>query len=597
MKLQRLLIPTLLIFCAAVGWWQWGPEPKVEDAAATTDSGETGSVLFEGLDKAKQKEIWDAEHFTFEIETHVGRKLVSQLQERSHEALAGFYLADFSGAVPQRSSAVTVKKSSLIETSYTTDETDRSLVDAEGFSNYLIEGIQAIPKDGKGRFRVLKIARAKDDDSDNAWQLSVLLTLGGTTPAGEPVAYVSHGSMRCRFSDDEDIVAGRIIESWHVDSESLRSSQQALMEEATAQVGLDKISIADNWKIGRDAVRQYRFQTAVEDFNSDGFPDIAIATADQQAFLLQRDPDTGQYEDVAESLGLSKSISSENRAYMACWIDYNNDGHIDLILGESLFENVDGKSFKRVANNGALKFAFNPMGCVVADYDADGLPDLYVLYQRDRNPSSVGNDKPPAWVGDDESGAYNQLWRNRGDGTFEEKSRTANATSGRRHSFAATWLHANDDHYPDLYVANDFARNSLLINQGDGSFKDVADASGVGDFATSMGVASGDIDGDGAPEIYVANMYSKMGRRIIAQVSADDYPDGIYEQLVGSCAGNRLYSTKGDVQAFQELSEQLGVNAVGWAYAPAFADFDSDGMLDLYATTGFLSFNRHKPDG
>ena len=112
-----------------------------------------------------------------------------------------------------------------------------------------------------------------------------------------------------------------------------------------------------------------------------------------------------------------------------------------------------------------------------------------------------------------------------------------------------------------------------------------------------MGVASGDINGDGVPEIYVANMYSKMGRRIIAQVSAQDYPAGIYEQLVGSCAGNRLYSTKGDVREYQELSEQLGVNAVGWAYAPAFADFDGDGSLDVYATTGFLSFDRQKPDG
>ncbi len=136
-----------------------------------------------------------------------------------------------------------------------------------------------------------------------------------------------------------------------------------------------------------------------------------------------------------------------------------------------------------------------------------------------------------------------------------------------------------------------------MINQGDGSFEDVADDSGVGDFATSMGVASGDINGDGVPEIYVANMYSKMGRRIISQVSAPDYPAGIYEQLVGSCAGNRMYSTQGDVRQFQELSEQLGVNAVGWAYAPAVADFDGDGLLDLYATTGFLSFNRHKPDG
>ena len=112
-----------------------------------------------------------------------------------------------------------------------------------------------------------------------------------------------------------------------------------------------------------------------------------------------------------------------------------------------------------------------------------------------------------------------------------------------------------------------------------------------------MGVATGDIDGDGKPEIYVANMYSKMGRRIMAHVSPDDYSEGVHRKILGSCAGNRLYSNSDERGSYHELSEQLGVNAVGWAYAPAFIDFDGDGLLDLYATTGFLSFDRRKPDG
>jgi len=596
MKQYRVLILLLLILCAGAAWWQWGrrPAPKFEVAAEVPAEVPVG---FTGLDEAKQKEIWDAEHVTFEIETHVGRKLVAELQKRSADRLAGFFHAGFSGIVPQRTSATTTEKSSITETTYAVDTTGSTNVDADGFSRFLIEGIHAVPENGKGRFRVLQIARVVDDGLADTWQLSVLLTLGGTNAAAEPITYVSSGRMRCRFSSDDDIVAGRIIESWDVDSESVRNGRQALMEEATSRVGLDRLPITDNWTCKSEDVRQYRFQTAVEDFNSDGFLDIALATADLQRFVLQWNPQTGRFEDVAESLGLSKVSETDNRAYLACWIDFDNDGAVDLILGDSLFRNVDGKGFEPVANNGGLRFAFNPMGCVVADYDADGLLDLYVLYQREKNATAIRDGKPPAWVGDDETGASNQLWHNEGNGTFVEMTHSAKATGGKRHSFAATWLHANDDHYPDLYVANDFARNSLLINQGDGSFKDVAEDSGVGDFATSMGVASGDINGDGIPEIYVANMYSKMGRRIISQVSAQDYPPGIYEQLVGSCAGNRLYSTRGDPREFQELSEQLGINAVGWAYAPAFADFDGDGSLDIYATTGFLSFDRHKPDG
>ena len=612
MKQHRILFLMLLILCAGTAWWQWGwsPTPKVEVSAQFTGPRKPTnnpnrskapqtevSAGFTGLAETKQKDIWDAEHVTFEIETHVGRKLVTELQKRSAERLAGFFHVGFSGTVPQQTSATTIEKASITETTYASDATGSTSLDADGFSRSLIEGIHAIHKNESGRFRVLQIARVVDENSADSWQLSVLLTVSGTNAAAEPIIYVSSGTMRCRFSSDDDIVAGRIIESWNVDSAKVRSGRQALMEEATSRVRLDRLPITDNWTCKTEDVRQYRFQTAVEDFNSDGFLDIAVATADKQAFVLQWNPQVGRYEDVTESLGLSNEIKTDMRAYLACWIDFDNDGDDDLILGESLFQNVDGKVFEPVAGNGDLKFKFNPMGCVVADYDGDGLLDLYVLYQRDKDANALSNGKPPAWVGDNESGAFNQLWRNRGDGTFVDMTRPANASGGKRHSFAATWLYANDDHYPDLYVANDFAQNSLLMNQGDGSFKDVAEDSIVGSFSTSMGVASGDINGDGVPEIYVANMYSKMGRRIIAQVSAQDYPAGIYEQLVGSCAGNRMFSTQGDVREYQELSEQLGVNAVGWAYAPAFADFDGDGSLDVYATAGFLSFDRQKPDG
>ncbi len=137
----------------------------------------------------------------------------------------------------------------------------------------------------------------------------------------------------------------------------------------------------------------------------------------------------------------------------------------------------------------------------------------------------------------------------------------------------------------------------MLINRGgNGKFRDASDEAGVSDYATSMGVATGDLTGDGRSDIYVANMYSKMGRRIIAHVSEEDYPDGIFTQIQGSCAGNRLYSADG-VQQFQEVAEAFHVNTVGWAYAPALADFDADGRLDIYSTTGFLSYERSKPDG
>ena len=231
----------------------------------------------------------------------------------------------------------------------------------------------------------------------------------------------------------------------------------------------------------------------------------------------------------------------------------------------------------------------------MADYDGDGRLDLYVVNQKGFRPPPPREQRP--WVGDSLSGAENTLWHNEGGGRFTDVTRKSRASGGLRQTFAASTFFYDDDRFPDLYLANDLGTNLLLRNNGDGTFVDITKESGSGDFATSMGVATGDLDNDGAAEIYVANMYSKMGERIIAHVRADDYPAGVYEQIRGSCAGNRLYRRGGNGDKFHDFSRAAGVNDVGWAYAPAMTDLDGDGLLDLYATTGFMSFEHGKPDG
>jgi hypothetical protein len=139
--------------------------------------------------------------------------------------------------------------------------------------------------------------------------------------------------------------------------------------------------------------------------------------------------------------------------------------------------------------------------------------------------------------------------------------------------------------------------NVLLRNRGDGTFEDVTASTGTGDYSTSMGVSSGDLDNDGTIELYVGNMYSKQGRRVVAHVAKDDYPPGIYEMIIGSLAGNRLYRRSSSGPHYDELSLDLGVNTVGWAHAPAMVDLDGDGWLDLYATAGYNSMDPEKPDG
>ena len=170
-----------------------------------------------------------------------------------------------------------------------------------------------------------------------------------------------------------------------------------------------------------------------------------------------------------------------------------------------------------------------------------------------------------------------------------------NASPARGRAFAATWLFANDDAWPDLFAANEFGRNLFLINQEGKRFLEVEDVDKeFGGF--SMGVTSGDLDGDGDIDLYVANMYSKAGHRIYHHLPMEVYPEEVRHMFVASVTGNRLYRAQGQ-QSYQETSVRAGVNAVGWGWSGAMADFDLDGQLDLYAPCGFNSNDPEKPDG
>ncbi len=438
---------------------------------------------------------------------------------------------------------------------------------------------------------MLKIQRL-DADAGHRWSTQILLTAFGRDAEGGLLALDTLQQVEFRYQEESEIDGGQVVSQWKVSSERLRRCPRMLMEEVTLRAGLAKLPLRDNWN-SKDQPQQFRFQMAVEDFDRDGFLDIALA-AGRGFPLLLRSVEGERFENVTKAyFGLAGWSPHEYR-YLANWIDYDNDGYPDLLLGSRLYRNIKGESFRDVTPESGLSFNQRPMGCAVADYDGDGLLDLYVLYQFSDEQQRGG---PVAWVGDDSSGQENQLWRNEGDGRFRNVTEIAGAAGGMRNSFAATWLYADEDPLPDLYVANDFGTNVMLRNRGDGTFEDISDTSGVADYATSMGVAAGDVDNDGLPELYVANMYSKMGRRIIAHVGQDDYLPGIYEQIKGACAGNRLYRRTTQDEHYDELSTQLGVNGIGWAFAPAMVDLDNDGLLDMYATTGFMSFDRHKPDG
>jgi hypothetical protein len=541
------------------------------------------------LEPEKQKYVWDTEHTTFEIETRFGKPFIAALRDNDESRLQQFF-ANQCEASSLDALVHHNRKHGLVEETRRSNKTAKPRpADVGAIVSGLLRQLAGIDVKS-ARQRVLKIEAL--DDGQQHWKIEQLLTATGATAEGELFFFESTQDVELRFADDaadED----HIIWAWHVTSETTRRSSRELLEEVTETVGLDEIALPDNWTLPSEKTTQYRFQMAVADFDQDGWFDIAVATNEGIPFLLQAAGDH-RYRDVAPSMGI-RSWEDEEKLItnLAAWIDYDNDGFPDLLMGNRLYHNQTGEKFEDVTEASGIVVRLMPMGAAVADYDCDGDLDLYICYQESFESDPY---RAKGWVGDNFSGMQNELWRNEGDGKFVNVTSESNAGGGRGHTFTACWFFYDDDHYPDLYLANDFGNNVLLRNRGDGSFDDISRDCGASDFATSMGAATGDLDNDGVPEIYVANMFSKMGRRIIAHLSAEDYPAGIYDQIVGSCAGNRLYHRQHD-QRYREISMELGVNRVGWAYAPAIVDLDGDGWLDIYATTGFMSFNRKKPDG
>ena len=111
-----------------------------------------------------------------------------------------------------------------------------------------------------------------------------------------------------------------------------------------------------------------------------------------------------------------------------------------------------------------------------------------------------------------------------------------------------------------------------------------------------MGATSADFDNDGLCDLYVANMYSKAGNRIMSNVDRKDYPPELYDRVVAATIGSRLYRNSGDGQ-FIPVEVPRVMSSSGWAYGTTFADLNGDGWQDAYATAGFLSLRRGDPDG
>lgn len=187
-------------------------------------------------------------------------------------------------------------------------------------------------------------------------------------------------------------------------------------------------------------------------------------------------------------------------------------------------------------------------------------------------------------------GRRDLLLRNEGAKGFRDVTDAAGIW-GLTQGHTAIWFDANHDGWPDLYVANDFETpDRFYLNRGDGTFVDVVDERLPHVTYFSMGADSGDLDGDGRVDFVITDMRDRTHRGFLAGM--EEIGRGLWEtertsRLIPQYMWNAVYLNTG-TDRFAEAAHLMGVEATGWTWSVRAADLDEDGRLDLFFTAGMV---------
>jgi len=333
---------------------------------------------------------------------------------------------------------------------------------------------------------------------------------------------------------------------------------------------------------------------AVFDCDEDGFLDVAVANGSSvERFKAGGDPFITLYRQVSErnpdapprfeNVTAMAGLTRRGWGMGVTAVDYDNDGRADLFVtgygGNVLYRGLGQCKFQDVTEKAGVRGGGFSTGAAWADYDRDGNLDLFVaryVFVDLNNLPEFGSSPTCSYRGIRVQcgprglpGESDLLYRNRGDGTFEEVSHRAGVGDDKKfYGLGAIWGDYDNDGWPDLFVANDSTPNYLYHNNKNGTFTEVGFEQGVsysesGSEQGSMGVTWGDFDLDGKLDLFISNF--------------ENEPNALYRNM-----GERGFI---DVTLPSKIG-QPSRPYVGWG--TSFEDFDNDGWPDLLVVNGHV---------
>jgi hypothetical protein len=383
---------------------------------------------------------------------------------------------------------------------------------------------------------------------------------------------------------------------------SCQSEDTLFVLKTPEETGIDfnnQIDETDSFNILTD---EYIFNgggVATADFDNNGLPDLFF-TGNQVANRLYLNQGEFSFQDVSEEAGI---LAADKWCTGAVVVDINQDGWADIYVAAAmkkgpgernnlLFVNqgkdAQGKiSFKEMASQYGIADPGNSMGAAFLDYDLDGDLDLYVL-NNEQLAAKPTNFR--AKVTDGSAVNNDSFYRNNGDGTFTNVTLEA----GIRYEGFGLGLaigDVNNDGWPDIHVSNDYITNDILyINNQNGTFTNQTKDLLRHQSQFSMGSDMSDVNNDGLPDLITIDMLGEDSYRKKTTIGKNVYQTYLNNEEFGyeyQYVRNMLHINNGPGVPFSEVGMFAGVYQTDWSWAPLFADMDNDGNRDLLVTNGF----------